>query len=206
MQVLKDEIRKKILEVSRAEFIANGFTKTSMRTIASKANIGLSNIYNYFTTKNDIFCEIMAPVVSEIRGELRLKHKPDLDIESMYSSERRANNIRWRISLTKKYRNELRLLLFEAKGTSFENFREEFTDTATAYIMNFLVEVKKRYPELNTNFSEFFIHTMTAWELDIYGEIVTHTLSEEETEHFITEYIDFSTYGWKKIIDDNQAK
>ena len=58
MQIQKDNIRKKILEVARSEFIAKGFKDTSMRTIAKKGEVNLSNIYNYFSNKDEIFVRL----------------------------------------------------------------------------------------------------------------------------------------------------
>ena len=48
MQIKKDEIKNEILKVARAEFHKNGFANASMRKIARKAGISVSNIYNYF--------------------------------------------------------------------------------------------------------------------------------------------------------------
>lgn len=55
MQIKKDNISKIILEISKDEFLANGFKNTSIRTISKKSGIGLSNIYNYYKNKDEIF-------------------------------------------------------------------------------------------------------------------------------------------------------
>ena len=59
MRVLKDDKYKSILRAARKEFILRGFKDASMRTIAKDANVGLSNIYNYFKNKDEIFLEIV---------------------------------------------------------------------------------------------------------------------------------------------------
>ena len=64
MQYSKDDIQKEILKAAEKVFLENGFPKASMREIAQEAQVGLSNIYNYFKSKDDIFCTVVRPVIS----------------------------------------------------------------------------------------------------------------------------------------------
>ena len=66
MKVLKDEIYESILSVARQEFLCKGYKETSMRNIAQKANVGLSNIYNYFKNKDEIYKTVVTPAKSHI--------------------------------------------------------------------------------------------------------------------------------------------
>ena len=51
MQYPKDDIQKEILKAAEKVFLENGFPKASMREIAQEAQVGLSNIYNYFKNR-----------------------------------------------------------------------------------------------------------------------------------------------------------
>ena len=51
MQIPKDNIRNNILKAAENIFLEKGYSKTSMREIAAKSNVVLSNIYNYFKNK-----------------------------------------------------------------------------------------------------------------------------------------------------------
>mgnify|MGYP002470759756 FL=1 len=57
MQIPKDNIRNNILKAAENIFLEKGYSKTSMREIAAKSNVVLSNIYNYFKNKDEIFCQ-----------------------------------------------------------------------------------------------------------------------------------------------------
>ena len=59
MQVKKDEIQNKILEVSQRLFIKRGYENTSLKQIAERSNISKSNIYRYYSSKEEIY-EILA--------------------------------------------------------------------------------------------------------------------------------------------------
>lgn len=62
MQTPKEEIRNSLLESAGKLFLRKGFLKTSMREIARDAGVGLANIYNYFSSKDEIFRTVVQPV------------------------------------------------------------------------------------------------------------------------------------------------
>ena len=62
MQVLKEDIRGRILAVAKLQFGQKGYSKTSMREIAELAGVGVGNIYNYFASKDELFGEVGRPV------------------------------------------------------------------------------------------------------------------------------------------------
>ena len=88
MQYSKDDIQKEILKAAEKVFLENGFPKASMREIAQEAQVGLSNIYNYFKSKDDIFCTVVRPVISAFERMLHEHHgRYGADIMEMYSTE-----------------------------------------------------------------------------------------------------------------------
>ena len=50
MQVLKEDIRGRILAVAKLQFGQKGYSKTSIREITELAGVGVGNIYNYFSS------------------------------------------------------------------------------------------------------------------------------------------------------------
>ncbi len=55
MQIKKEEVYKKILTESEKLFIRYGYAKTSLKLIADKCYISKSNIYRYFSSKEEIY-------------------------------------------------------------------------------------------------------------------------------------------------------
>ena len=100
MQYSKDDIQKEILKAAEKVFLENGFPKASMREIAQEAQVGLSNIYNYFKSKDDIFCTVVRPVISAFERMLHEHHgRYGADIMEMYSTESLCKNLRRYIEL-----------------------------------------------------------------------------------------------------------
>lgn len=85
MQRKKDDIGKCVEKEAKKIFLKKGFAKTSMREIAEKLGVGLSNIYNYYVSKDDLFCSIVAPVVNEFKEMIDSYHNPkNIDITLGY--------------------------------------------------------------------------------------------------------------------------
>ena len=100
MQYSKGDIQKEILKAAEKVFLENGFPKASMREIAQEAQVGLSNIYNYFKNKDDIFCTVVRPVISAFDRMLHEHHgRYGADIMEMYSTESLCKNLRRYIEL-----------------------------------------------------------------------------------------------------------
>ena len=201
MQFKKEDIRQAIIENATEEFVNKGFKNASMRNIAKKAGIVLSNIYNYFENKDQLFCEVLSPTLTAI-GDSMTEHNSDeyLSLDIFTSEEYQCQNLNYFVKLVENNRVGLKLLLFQASGSSLENFRDTFTDQYTRVGMEYVAKMKERYPHVNGQISEFFMHTASAWWLAIIGEIVTHDLSHEQITQFISEYIEFGVAGWKQLL------
>jgi len=200
MRVLKDDKYISILHAARKEFIQKGFKDASMRIIAKEANVGLSNIYNYFKNKDEIFLAIVKPAKDSIFSFVTEQHsEKNIDIEKMSSFAYQEEAIETYIHLLDKYKEELILLLYHSEGSSMKNFRDIFTDHLTAITIYQMDLVKKQYPEVHY-ISPFFNHALSSFMVSIVGEIITHRLSKKKIREFFQEYFRFELAGWRELI------
>ncbi len=68
MQILKEDIKQKIIEVGKKKFKKDGYANTSMKDIAEDVGISTGNIYRYFLTKSHLYGEIVKELEIEIEG------------------------------------------------------------------------------------------------------------------------------------------
>ncbi|MFV0418363.1 MAG: TetR/AcrR family transcriptional regulator [Dysgonomonas sp.] len=199
MRVLKDDKYKSILKAARKEFILKGFKDASMRIIAKDANVGLSNIYNYFTNKDEIFLEIVSPARDELFAFVKEKHTEKyIDFNFMSTLAYQEETVDVYIQLLMKYKEEIRLLLFYSQGSTMENFRETLTEYLTDVSNNHKAIVKSHYPQVHA-VSSFFTHTLCAFMVSIVGEIVTHDMEKHKIREFFREYFRFQIAGWREL-------
>lgn len=201
MQTQKEDVKKYILQTARNEFVKKGFKDASMRTIAKKTKVALSNIYNYFRNKDEIFREVLSGLLCAIDSTMEKHNSPDyISVDIFNSEDYMRSQINMFVELIENYKEDFRLLLFKASGSSLENFRNEITDKHTQTGIEYIALMKQKYPEINGEVSEFFIHTMSSWWISIIAELVMHDLSHKALEEFIREYMEFGTAGWKKVM------
>ncbi|MDR2915891.1 MAG: TetR/AcrR family transcriptional regulator [Tannerella sp.] len=200
MRILKDNKYKAILQAAQNEFVNKGFKDASMRTIAKDANVGLSNIYNYFTNKDEIFLAIVNPAKDKLYQFVTEQHKEAyIDFDNISPLGHNEEAIEYYIDLIFKYKEEYRLLLYHSQGSSMENFRDMLTDHFTQVSYDFMELEKEYFPNAN-NISDFFIHAMSSWMVSILGEIVTHDLDRQKIREFFREYFRFGFAGWRELI------
>lgn len=201
MQLKKDKLYAELLKVAKEEFIRHGYNDANMRTIAKKSGVGLSNIYNYFRDKDAIFREVLQPLINDLE-RLMGEHNKDenLDINIFTSKEYLAKHTKVFVDLILQFKDELKLLFYRSHGSSLENYKEYYINKHTKLGVEYMRLMKEKYPEINTEISNFFIHTKSSWWISIIGELSTHNLSKKMLERFISEYMEFATAGWKKIM------
>lgn len=71
MQKLKDDVRDRIIAAAVAEFSRGGYEKASMREIGKAAGVSVSNTYNYFRNKEELFESIVRPVYETVKNIFR---------------------------------------------------------------------------------------------------------------------------------------
>lgn len=59
MRVKSEVKRQAILDIAKATFIEQGYSNTSMSEIASRVGGSKATLYNYFSSKEDIFAAVM---------------------------------------------------------------------------------------------------------------------------------------------------
>ena len=201
MQTLKYNVQKDLLTAARAIFLRKGFQKTSMRDIAQASGICLSNIYNYFKSKDALFCAIVRPVVDALERMLDEHHgRAGADILEMCSEDYFRNVVREYVDLLTKHNTLLKLLFFRSQGSSLENYKETFADRSTQLVKQYFRTMKERHPEVNIEISGFYIHLHTVWMFALLEEIVRQRLKPKDIEPIITEYMTGEIFGWRKLM------
>ena len=201
MQVLKEDIRSRILKVARQQFAQKGYAKTSMREIAGLAGVGVGNIYNYFANKDELFRAVVRPVLYSLEAMLHEHHGiRGEDIMMMRSEKYLKACIDEYVSLIDKHRERMEILLFRAQGSSLEHFRESYTDRSTEVVKAWFVSMQQKHPEINTAVSDFIIHLHTVWMFTMFEELLMHSVPRQEMESILHDYILFEIQGWRAII------
>ena len=176
--------------------------QTSIRTVATQAGVAVGNVYHYFRSKDELFCEVMRPLLRALDHYI-LSHNDEefLSLDVFDLRQQQINHIMAMLTLVKQFRPELRLLLFNAEGTSLANYKDKIIDHQMQVGVEYLRLMKERYPHLDINMSPFFLHlTCSAW-LTLFCELVEHEeYNEEEIRLALQQYVTYGMAGWKELM------
>ena len=125
--------RQHLIEAATEEFLAQGFEKASLRKICEKAGVTTGALYFFFENKEDLFCQIVEPVLDQIeRLGKELVDTERNDISLGPDMDKKLMEMLWR------NRREVQLLLEKSAGTRYSDFKD------------------KIYSQMEGVFSEFF--------------------------------------------------
>lgn len=201
MQVLKSNTNKNILKAARDLFLKNGFTGVSMREISTTSGVGLSNIYNYYTNKDELFVTVVKPATDALYSLLdNNKESNFIDIFDLNSEKNIHKYINLYSQLIKKHHTELKILFHKASGSSLHNFKYDFTRKSVEIVRNSLEILAKREPGRVDDISDFSLNMHYLFKTSFLEEIVKHDDLYDDLENIIYEYVRLEVSGWKNFI------
>lgn len=115
-QVLKEEIRQKILKSALNEFIKKGYLNASMKEIAKGSGIAVGNVYNYFKDKEKLFDTLVMPVYLAIN---EIFNTPP-DAKGLSGIEKKLMQF---IEIYKENKNVFLMLINNSRNTKFEKMK-----------------------------------------------------------------------------------
>ena len=133
MQIQKDEVKQKIIEVAQSEFLKHGYKNASMRVIAKKAHTTLGNIYNYFNSKEEIFDAVIGDIPKVLERFIYEHEKKEVDEGKITLEQMKALMYEF-MPLAFGFDILLSIpfvILMEcSEGTKYEGYQKRFYDMA----------------------------------------------------------------------------
>ncbi|MCG8452096.1 MAG: TetR/AcrR family transcriptional regulator [Spirochaetales bacterium] len=139
MQVLKEEVRQRIIKSARREFKKCGFEKASMRSIASNANMTVGNLYRYYKNKEDLYGAIIGSLFDEIKNlKANLPEKAEERLSYLLENFK---------ELQKDHRSEWLTLFGGSTGTKYQKVADDIHNVLRNALKDVL-ELNGRRPEI----------------------------------------------------------
>ncbi len=74
----KQKTKQKIIAAAMQEFSKHGFSKTSIQNIANTAGLGKGTVYEYFTSKDELFNMCFISYLNSMMGDVEQQINPDV--------------------------------------------------------------------------------------------------------------------------------
>lgn len=138
MQILKEEVRNRILQAARTEFAQHGFIRTSVRGIAKAAGITPGNIYRYFQDKDALFGALLESTHQQFQAHmLQLMAEIDerlidcLPLPAIGEQHPLDETVRKLVQFMRNSSVEMMLLFTQSEGSAYAQVKVDSTDLIT---------------------------------------------------------------------------
>jgi AcrR family transcriptional regulator len=202
MQVLKDDVRNKIMKAALSEFKLDGYLQASMRQIALAAGITIGNIYRYFKNKEELFNAIIQPVyeqytvyLEDIRSKIEFSYKDD-DLNTLdYFNKIESALIR----LFKTYSAELTILLNQSKGSKYEQVKSELVQLTYSLLERVVIKKRNVGPSLKPN-DQALVHMLALTIVEGLCLILRDNNEGDRLEQLVDQFLYLYAVGITAII------
>lgn len=186
MQVLKEEMRKRIYDAAVREFSVKGFRQASMRNIARGAGMTVGNLYRYFRDKEALFYFVISPAYSRLM---------DLVKESINTVNGRFDTGFFEflseqiLKICKEHKIELLILFEGSSGTIYEKAKEEMVSVVESFLKD--MQFKKALDKGAVIEDIYLLHVIAVGFVEGMIMITKSSENDEKLKKMVSQFIAF---------------
>ncbi len=198
-----DHTHENIIKSAKEQFKEKGFREASIRKICKEAGVTNGAFYAHFSSKEDLFCSIVEPVVKDLTDLYEEDENEYLNINSSEDVVNAFKNAY--ISLGKfidflfENRETVLLLLECANGTVYENFTDKITEFETDSMKRFF-KASEKFIENKENVSDNIIRMGAAFLITTIFDGIKSNLDSSQILHETKLVSDYCAAGYKYIL------
>jgi len=200
-QVLKQEIKEKILASALKVFADKGYEKCSIADIANSAGLSAGNIYRYFPNKEALFYAALPEELSRVLIDTAKKNinlwNGKLISNDPGHFEQAHNQL---INVMIENREQLIILFRHSKGTIYENLAEEMSECFLMCFMNYLESIGLTW---KTNQKQFVIVTKQIYRnlIAIFADLLASDNNIEVIRSSLLLYLEYHIAGIRHLCE-----
>jgi AcrR family transcriptional regulator len=123
-QVLKPELRARIVQAALAEIASGGYVETTMAAIAERAGMGTAGLYRYYPSKEALFDAAVPESIARAFEALLARRVRALGA-ALGAADETGEEM---LAFWEAHRLAVVILLDRAEGTPYAHFAVEFVD------------------------------------------------------------------------------
>lgn len=193
------ELDSRIVNAAFSEFLEKGYRDASLRKIAEKAGVTVGAIRTRFKTKDDLFCGLIEPLVSEIeavfqsvRKEYYRQNVNDLVTHIEKSMRMESETI---LRLIFGHYDEAVLLLCRSAGSSMEGFFDKIVERKVCESETFFDEAGEKNVDSN------LLRILISSQFHSYFQIVNGGYGKEAAEKYMSAVMCYHFAGWVTLLN-----
>lgn len=209
MKPINEKLRSDILEVSKKEFLRQGYNKTTLRGIASSVGCTTGAIYRYYKDKDAIFDAL----VKDASGTLVAQYEKNAlsisscseDVEPTNVPEMSANEFDWLVDYIYDHYDVFRLICCASEGTTYEHYIEELIRIEEESTNRFIAVLKKS-GMLKIHIDPIMAHILANTLFSGIFETVRHDLPRAVAMAHMRTLQQFYLGGWMRLFELDECQ
>ncbi|MBE6114160.1 MAG: TetR/AcrR family transcriptional regulator [Erysipelotrichaceae bacterium] len=178
MQILKQEVKQRILDSALIEFCDKGYEKASLRQIAQSAGMTVGNIYAYFKDKNSLMDAVMEPIVKDLdKMIIDIASHNDNTLEYLHIVSEQI------VSIYTKYRYQIMIIMRAMNTEKYSVYKRKLSESITQAIMTQIPSIH------DISLANVIADSVMAGMLSCFQ--MMSSLPKEESKKLIYEYLYF---------------
>ena len=200
-----DEIKVKIAEVAKREFLELGYVDASMRNISGKAGLTTGSLYNRFRDKAELFEYIVGDSVNGVFEKFENFNASYSIRENagIQSEEEQYNTSAMKFIIDTMFDNydSFDLIINKGTGSPYENFIDKLIDVATKNTLKYIYSIKQeiKKPQIIADIT----HLLNVALFDAITEIFRKHYTKEQAIDYMRSIYFFYDAGWSKLLEKN---
>ena len=198
-----DEIKVKIAEVAKQEFLELGYVDASMRNISAKAGLTTGSLYNRFRDKAELFEYIVGDAVNGVFEKFENFNAAYSIGENaeIQSEEEQYNTSAMKFIIDTMFDNydSFDLVINKGIGSPYENFMDKLIGVATENTVNYIYSAKQgiKNPQIVADVT----HLLNVALFDAIAEIFRKHYAKEQAAYYMKSIYFFYNAGWTQILE-----
>lgn len=197
-----DEIKVKIAEVAKQEFLELGYVDASMRNISAKAGLTTGSLYNRFKDKAELFEYIVGGAVNGVfeRFESFNEAYSISENANLVSDDDKYLNSAMKFIIDTMFENydSFDLIINKGIGSPYENFMDKLIGVATENTVNYIYASKPGVK--NPTIVQDVTHLLNVALFDAISEIFRKHYTKEQADYYMRSIYFFYNAGWQALL------
>lgn len=196
------EIKTKLLESAKKEFMEKGYMHASLRSICKNAGVTTGALYFFFKDKQDLFASIVEEPLKKLYEVMNSHYMEEInnideedDVEQAYSDDLEAS--KQIIHYMYQYYDEFLLILVKGQGSGYENCIDQFVDITERHYRRLADRITDRMKIKKLD--DYTIHWIAHMHMDVFANMLVHIRSEEEALKAVESVVKYLVSGWNGL-------
>lgn len=199
----KTHSHKMVMKSAKKEFLAHGYEKASMRTIAQNAGLTGGALYKHFGGKEEMFAALVEPVYQEMvflykdrtSKALEALERDGVDAYEEGSISGTADLLHF----IYQHFDEFQMMFNGSAGTRYASIREDLVNLEVECAKSLLHVVRKMGME-TPDLSEKEMHIFFTMSLTPLFEVIMHRYPYDEAVGILGLMSRAQNYAWERLI------